>query len=174
MAKKRKKRKAAKTAKSTTKRRKSTKKRKRPVTKAAPAKRKRKAAKRAAPAKPKRKKRKLSAAHLAKLQAGRLRALAHKRKHGPALTAKVGERARSPWDRPLAAPRFPIRNPKHKRKAHWVFKLHKGVSVRTAVGKGSQTDAHTTAQSLMARTGASKVEVLGPFSDPAQYARYLH
>jgi len=169
MAKKRKKRKAAKAAKSTTPRkRKAPKKRKRPAAKAAPTKRKR-----AAPAKPKRKKRKISAAHLAKMQAGRLRALAHKRKHGPALTAKIGEHARSPWDRPLAAPRFPIRNPKRKHKAHWVFKLHKGVSVRVAVGKGSQSDAHTTAQSLMARTGASKVEVLGPFSDPAQYARYL-
>jgi hypothetical protein len=126
-------------------------------------------ARRAAPKR--RKKRKLSAAHLAKMQAGRKRAAAAKRKRGPMLVARMGESARpAHYSPPLAAPRFRT-NPRRRARtwdhalSWWKFCVHNGPRYSEQVGLGSAAEAATKARTLC-RPGC-KVVLLGPYQSQA-------
>lgn len=149
------------------KRRKAGRRKKKPVAKRASKPKRRKARKtrkrRKAPvahAKPvkRRKKRTISAAHLAKMKAGREAAAARKRKHGPQLTARMGESARGPhYVKPLAAPRFRI-NPA---KQWYKFCVHSGADYTEQVGYGTRSEAEAKAKALL--RSSRKVELLGPY-----------
>lgn len=150
------------------KRRKAGRRKKKPVAKRASKPKRRKARKtrkrRKAPvahAKPvkRRKKRTISAAHLAKMKAGREAAAARKRKHGPQLTARMGESARGPhYMAPPKMVRHPIRNPA---KQWYKFCVHSGADYTEQVGYGTRSEAEAKAKALL--RSSRKVELLGPY-----------